>query len=80
MTGSKEEEKKIAKAVNERTISLINLAGKTDIRTLGGLLSLADIVIANSTGPLHLATAVGTKVIGLYPNTHAMSPVRWGQL
>ncbi len=80
LTGSKEEEKKIAKAVNERTISLINFAGKTDIRTLGGLLSLADIVIANSTGPLHLATAVGTKVIGLYPNTHAMSPVRWGPL
>ncbi|MCP4705045.1 MAG: glycosyltransferase family 9 protein [candidate division Zixibacteria bacterium] len=79
-TGSTEENKEIEKFANKRDISLNNLAGKTDIRTLAGLLSLADIVVANSTGPLHLASAVGTRVIGLYPNRHAMSPKRWGPL
>ncbi len=80
LTGSSEEKKEIEKFANKRAVPLINLAGKTDIRTLAGLLSLADVVIANSTGPLHLAAAAGTRVIGLYPNTQSMSPVRWGPL
>ena len=80
MTGSTEEKKEIEKLADKRAVSLNNLAGKTDIRSLAGLLSLAEVVIANSTGPLHLAGAVGTRVIGLYPHTEAMSPVRWGPL
>ncbi len=80
LTGSGEEKKEIDKIADRNDVALINLAGKTDIRTLGGLLSLADVVVANSTGPLHLAAAVGTKVVGLYPNNFAMSPVRWGPL
>jgi len=36
------------------------------------------VVVANSTGPLHLAVAVGTKVVGLYPGKAVMSPARWG--
>ncbi len=80
LTGSSEEKKEIDKIADRKDVPVINLAGKTDIRTLAGLLSLADVVVANSTGPLHLAAAVGTRVIGLYPNNHAMSPVRWGPL
>ncbi|MBU0983258.1 MAG: hypothetical protein KKA42_05275, partial [candidate division Zixibacteria bacterium] len=38
----------------------------------------ASAVVANSTGPLHLAVAVGTKVVGLFPGRRIMSPVRWG--
>lgn len=80
LTGSSEGKKEIDKLAEKKAVPLINLAGKTDIRTLAGLLSLADVVVANSTGPLHLAAAVGTRVIGLYPHTQAMSPVRWGPL
>jgi ADP-heptose:LPS heptosyltransferase len=42
------------------------------------VLSQARTVVANSTGPLHLAVAVGTQVVGLYPGVRIMSPVRWG--
>jgi len=80
LTGSIEEKEEINKFADNKENPLVNLAGKTDIRTLAGLLSLADVVVANSTGPLHLAAAVGTRVIGLYPNSFAMSPVRWGPL
>ncbi|HTB23501.1 MAG TPA: glycosyltransferase family 9 protein [bacterium] len=42
------------------------------------LLGLADLFVAGSTGPLHLAAAQGTPVLGLYPPLRAMSPLRWG--
>jgi heptosyltransferase-3 len=42
------------------------------------LTSLAKIVVANSTGVLHIAAAVGTAVVGLYPPIVACSPKRWG--
>ena len=47
---------------------------------LAAVLSLADLCVANSTGPLHVAAAVGTPVIGLYPFERVCNPVRWGPL
>ncbi|MGH7442656.1 MAG: glycosyltransferase family 9 protein, partial [bacterium] len=35
---------------------------------------------AGSTGPLHLAAAQETPVLGLYPPLRAMSALRWGPL
>ncbi len=80
MTGSNEEGLRIKKAAENYGFKVNSFAGKTDLLTLAALLSLAGVVVANSTGPLHLAAAVGTKVIGIYPSEHAMSPVRWGPL
>jgi ADP-heptose:LPS heptosyltransferase len=41
------------------------------------LLGELDLFAAGSTGPLHLAAAQGTPVLGLYPPLRAMSPLRW---
>ena len=60
--------------------NLNKITGLTDLRTLAAVLSLAKVVVANSTGPLHLAVAVGTYTVGLYPNKLSMSPTRWGPL
>ncbi len=59
---------------------LRKITGSTDLRALAAVLSLAKVVVANSTGPLHLAVAVGTSTVGLYPNKLSMSPTRWGPL
>jgi heptosyltransferase-3 len=80
MTGSNEEGLRIKKAAENYGVKVNSFAGKTDLLTLAALLSLAGVVVANSTGPLHLAAAVGTKVVGIYPSEHAISPVRWGPL
>lgn len=48
----------------------LNLIGRTDIKQLLALLKKADLVIAPDSGPAHLATAVGTPVIGLYAATN----------
>lgn len=45
---------------------------------LAGVLSQASLVVANSTGPGHLAAALGAPTIGLFPKARALSKVRWG--
>jgi heptosyltransferase-1 len=47
------------------------LAPPTNLRELAWILQKAEVVIGGDTGPLHLADALGTKVIGLYGPTDA---------
>ncbi|MFC1530146.1 glycosyltransferase family 9 protein [Gemmatimonadota bacterium] len=56
----------------------IDLTARTHLGELAWLLKSCDTLIANSTGVLHLGAAVGTSVIGIYPASQSMSPVRWG--
>lgn len=43
-----------------------NFTGRTSVRTLSAVLAGAEGVLAPDTGPVHLAAAVGTPVVGLY--------------
>ena len=80
VSGSESEGEMIDAMANKLNIKCKTITGDTDLRTLAAVLSLADVVVANSTGPLHLAVAVGTKVVGMYPSKKIMSPRRWGPL
>jgi ADP-heptose:LPS heptosyltransferase len=55
-----------------------NLGGKLTIKELAALLQGAVLVVANSTGPIHIAAAVGVPVLGFYPQIPVMGQVRWG--
>jgi len=48
----------------------VNLVGKTRLDEMVALFKLADIVIAPDTGPVHIASALGTSTIGLYAATN----------
>ncbi len=50
---------------------VLDLRGKTSLAELGGILQRADLIIANDTGPMHLAAALGCKVIALMGPTDA---------
>lgn len=52
-----------------------DLGGRTDLRTLAGVLAGADAVVAGNTGPAHLAAAVGTPVVCLF--SPVVPAVRW---
>jgi heptosyltransferase-3 len=45
---------------------------------LGALLERASLVVSNSTGPGHLAAALGVPTVGLFPLPKALSKERWG--
>ncbi|MDQ1266616.1 MAG: hypothetical protein QG635_1768 [Bacteroidota bacterium] len=77
ITGSRNEVI-IANKIKESCINIINLAGKTNLSELVYLFYLSDLMIANSTGVLHVAAACGLNVIGFYPNTSHISSKRWG--
>ncbi len=57
---------------------IIRLDGRLQIKELLALLKQARLLVANSTGPLHMAVAMGTAVVGLYCPLPACSPRRWG--
>lgn len=71
-------ERDVCDVVHAACPDAIDLCGRTDlgatIRTIAG----SSLMIANSTGVLHLAASCGIPVIGLYPSTPSMSPKRWG--
>ncbi len=50
----------------ELKILPINLCGKVSIKDSLALLKKVDFIIGNDSGNLHMASSVGTKIIGLY--------------
>ena len=48
---------------------LIDLIGVTDLTMLMGVISYCSVVVANDSGALHLAGALGVKAVGIYGPT-----------
>ncbi len=62
--------------------SALDLTGKDTLKQLPALLERASIVLSPDSGPVHIANAVGTRVIGLYACTDPRrsgpySDLRW---
>ena len=55
------------------------IAPETNLRELSYLLRYARLVVGGDTGPLHLADALGTKVVGLYGPTGSRRNGPYGQ-
>jgi len=49
-----------------------------DLRMLMGMIAEADVVVSASTGPMHLAAALGTPTVSLFCPLTACSPKLWG--
>ncbi len=56
----------------------VNYAGRFSLQELGALFLNAAAFVSNSTGPLHIASMVGTPVVAFYPPIIQCSPKRWG--
>lgn len=55
----------------------ISLAGRTDVAALAAVVQAAPLLVANNSGPMHLAAAVGTPVVVLYALTNPQH-TPWG--
>ncbi|MBE0573218.1 MAG: glycosyltransferase family 9 protein [Ignavibacteriaceae bacterium] len=76
ITGSKSESELCREF--EITESVVNLSGQLDLSLLKALINKADLFISNSTGPMHIAAALGVHVIGFFPKILSCSQKRWG--
>jgi len=81
LTGSKSEQKLLA-SYSEiiSAAGLDDYSGQLNLRELMQLLASACLMIGASTGPTHLAAALGTKTIGLYPAKKGLGLGRWAPL
>jgi heptosyltransferase-3 len=57
-----------------------DLTGQLDLPEFIAFIAAADGLVAGSTGPLHLAAALGRHALGLYPPIRPMHPGRWAPL
>ena len=78
VTGGHGEEKVVSEVLKNTSGEVRGIAGRLNLKELAALLKKADLVVANSTGPLHIGVAVGTEVIGFYPPLVPASVRRWG--
>lgn len=53
-----------------RSEQVINLVGKTPLDLMLAVLKKAELVISPDTGPAHMATLVGTPVLGIYAHSN----------
>ena len=57
-----------------------DLTGQLTLPQFLAFIAGADGLVAGSTGPLHLAAALGRHALGLYPPIRPMHPGRWAPL
>jgi lipopolysaccharide heptosyltransferase II len=65
------------KAALPAGIPASDLAGDIDLVTLAGVLERLTVFVTADTGPMHLAAAVGTPIVGIFGPS---DPMRWGPL
>ena len=80
VTGTETEGEEIRKNLLAGHPDIIDLTGKLDLSQLIAFISKVDGLVACSTGPLHIAAALGKRAIGLYPSIRPMHPGRWAPL
>ena len=55
-----------------------NWCGRTSLVELGGMLEQAAVLVCNDSGPMHMAAAVGTRVVALFGPTTPVRTGPWG--
>jgi ADP-heptose:LPS heptosyltransferase len=78
VSGGPGEERLVQQVVELAGEGVRPLVNRLSLKELAAFLKTVDLFVSNSTGPLHLAAAVGTPVVGFYPPVRACSPQRWG--
>jgi ADP-heptose:LPS heptosyltransferase len=77
LTGMESEKMEIIEIVTRLDLGRVHYIVDFDLKELAALIYLSELFISNSTGPIHIAAAVGTFVVGIYSPLIAQSPVRW---
>ena len=53
-------------------------ANGASILNTAAIIERANVYFGGSTGPTHIAGALGKKIVAIYPNKKTQSPTRWG--
>src|SRR5207245_4449269 len=64
---------------NDIASPVLDLTGKLDLDGMAAVMQLCDAAVANDTGPMHLAVAVGTPTVGIFGPTSARNYGPYGE-
>lgn len=80
ITGTEDEGQSFRNEMPLNLENITDLSGKLSLSQLIGFIAGSDVLVAASTGPLHIAAATGIHAIGIYPPIRPMHPGRWASL
>ncbi len=78
LTGTQKDRNTIDRFLFHYGLLAKSLAGQTTLARFIAVISLADFLVAPSTGPLHLSAAQGVRTVGVFSPIRVQSPKRWG--
>lgn len=76
VSGTAQDAKSMQEFLNRNT-EAVNITGQLSLQQFVAFISKCDGLIAASTGPLHIAAALGKKAIGLFSIKRPIHPGRW---
>jgi heptosyltransferase-3 len=76
ISGTKEDGQHMEKFIKENS-SAFDITGKLSLEEFISFIHMCDVLVAASTGPLHIAAALGKKAIGLFSPMRPIHPGRW---
>ncbi len=80
ISGTQEEAGLMKELLEKHKEKIVDATGRFTLPEFITFLSLADGIVAASTGPLHIAAALGCTAIGIYPPIRPMHPGRWAPI
>jgi heptosyltransferase-3 len=80
ITGTAKEKEAIAKSSLFKHPGVIDAMGKMNLHELMVLINHCDALVAASTGPLHIAAALGKRAVGIYSERKPIYPGRWAPI
>jgi len=77
ISGTNEDRKFLIPLLDKFKNEVVDITGKMSLTDFISFIGGADGLVAASTGPLHIAAALGKKAIGLYAPMRPIHPGRW---
>lgn len=80
ITGTKEEGALMKDFLYQHRNRVTDMTGKLSLSELLSFINSCDGLVAASTGPLHIAAALGKRAVGIYAPMRPIFPERWAPL
>jgi heptosyltransferase III len=80
ISGTEKEREALQPVFNEVGDAVTDISGLMNLDEFISFISHCDGLVANSTGPLHIAAALGKDALGIYPPMRPIHPGRWAPL
>lgn len=78
VSGIKQDTEQVKALINMPNV--VDITGRLSLQEFIAFINSADVLIAASTGPLHIAAALNKKAIGLFAPMRPIFPTRWAPI